>query len=291
MRITDNMRFSTVQQTLGDLRSRQADVSRQISTGRRVNDPSDDPVAAAALSRLRAQAARTADYKKTIDIVRGDVTLSERTLAEASGVMAKARELAVQGANGSLTAQDRGLLANEVAALKEQLVASANTRGARGYLFSGSQTSTAALDAAGNYQGDTSEHRVEIAPGVVNSVSVTGSQAFTAAGGVDAFAVLDGLEQALRANDSQLISGTLGDLEASRAQIVRAQADTGLMLNRLDAADEALSVTEVELARRQGELGDADVFSAITELTSLSTAIEQAIGVARLTFDNDRALF
>jgi flagellar hook-associated protein 3 FlgL len=205
--------------------------------------------------------------------------------------MVRARELAIQGANGTLTTSNRLMLADQVAELKEQLVSTANARGTRGYLFSGSQTATAAVDAGGVYQGDTAQHRVEIAPGVVTAVTVTGSQAFTAAGGVDAFATLDALEAALRADDTGQVSGTLGDLEASREQITRAQADAGLILNRLDSADEALSISELQHAERAAELGEVDVFAAISELSSLSTALEQAIGVARLTFDNDRQLF
>lgn len=291
MRITDNMRFNTVQRTLNQLRSRQADLTRQVSTGRRVNDPSDDPVAAAALARTRAQAARTNDYRETIGRVGSDVSLSERMLGEASGLMVRARELGVQGANGSLTAVDREQLAVEVASLKEQLVGTANTRGSRGYLFSGSQTETPALSGAGAYQGDTLTHEVEVAPGVVANVSVTGAEAFTVAGGVDAFAALDALEVALRADDGDQIAASLDDLEASRSQIVRVQAEAGLILTRLESADEALATAELELTRRQSQQGDADIFDVISELSGVSTAIEQAIGVARLTFENDRGLF
>jgi flagellar hook-associated protein 3 FlgL len=291
MRITENMRFVSVQRSLSALRSREADVTNQLSSGRRLNKPSDDPAQVARLTRLNAQASRTADYQNTIGTVRADISLSERTLAEASGLMVRAKELALQGANDSLSAADRASLAGEVASLREQLLATANTRGMRGFIFSGSKTSTAALSSLGVYQGDSTPHEVEIAPGVLSRVTVTGAEAFTADGGTDAFATLQELENALRNNDGAAIRGTLDVIEASRSQIVRVQADAGLIMSRLDSADEALSVTALELAKRQSELADVDPFAAISELTQLTATLEQAIAVARTTLNNRGDLF
>jgi flagellar hook-associated protein 3 FlgL len=291
MRITDNMKFSSVQQSLATLRSRHATLANQITTGRKVLAPSDDPVAAAKLVRLNARASRTADYQKTISTVRADISMSEGSLAEASGLMVRAQELAIQGANDALSPNDRSALAVEVASLKEQLLATANGHGERGYLFAGSQTATPPFASDGTYQGDDIEHEVEISPGVRTRVSVTGADAFTAAGGTDAFATLDALHAALLSNDASTISATLGDLESSRAQIVRMQGQSGLIMNRLDTADEALSVTALELARQDSEAGDVDPFAAISELTQLSTTLEQAIAVARQTFATGNNLF
>src|SRR5262245_25725593 len=291
MRITDNMRFASAQRSLSALRSRQAELTNQISSGSKIAAPSDDPVAAARLTRLASQASRTADYRSTIDTVRSDIRLSESSLAEASELMVRAKELALQGANGSLTAEDRRMLAGEVAALQQQFVSTANARGSRGFLFSGNRTDIAALSQTGAYQGDAAEHEVEISPGVTTAVTVTGSEAFTAAGGVDAFASLAALRTALESDDAQGVADTLGDIEASRAQIVRVQAKSGLIMNRLDSAAEARSVTARELERRRSELGDVDPFKALSELNQLSTTLEQAIAVARSTFGTGNNLF
>ncbi len=287
MRITENMKFGSVQRTLADLRSRQSEVSEQISTGRRVLAPSDDPVAAAELSRVAANLSRTRDYQEAVGGARSDASLIERTLASAGELFTRARELAVRGANGSLSENDREMLALEVGEIKKQLVATANARGERGYLFSGAQTDTAAFDTAGGYQGDDAEHEIEIAPGVLTRVTIAGSEIFTAAGGVDAFAALDALESALLADDVQGVSGSLDGLDAARTQIVRNQAEMGLVLNRLDSADEALATTELELQKTAADRGEVDPFRALSELTDLSTSLEQAIGVARIILNNN----
>lgn len=291
MRITDNMKFDQVQRNLAGLRSRHAQLTNQLSTGRQILAPSDDPVAAAKLMRLSARAARTQDYRDTIAAARADTSLSESTLAQASDLMVRAHEIAVQGGNDTLTANDRVALATEVESLQKQLLVTANTRGQRGYLFSGSQVTTPTLSNTGAYQGDQSDQEIEISPGVRTRTNVTGAEAFGAAGGTDAFATLENLRQALLANDSSQISATLGDLESSRSQIVRVQGEAGLIMNRLDTADEVLGATALELSRQDGEIGDVDPFAAISELTQLSTTLEQSIAVARQTLATGRDLF
>ncbi|MET0413192.1 MAG: flagellar hook-associated protein FlgL [Polyangiaceae bacterium] len=287
MRISDNMRFLTMERSIADLRSRQAQAANRASTGRRVIAPSDDPVAAAELTRIQSRLDRTQDFRSTIQSVRSDASLSEATLAQASQFMVRAREIATQGANDTLNPADRAALAVEVSALKEQLLATANTRGTRGYLFSGTQTTTPTLSSTGSFQGDNQQHQVEIAPGVSSTVSVSGSLAFTAAGGVDAFATLDALAQALNADDGRAVAATLGNLEASRDQMVRQQGQAGMIMNRLDTADEALSVMDLELTKRQADLGAADPIETLTELSKLTQALEQAIGVARITLNTE----
>lgn len=288
MRITEGMKFGSVQRSLAELRTRQSEVSEQISTGRRVVAPSTDPVAAAELTRVAANMSRTADLRETVGSARSDIGLIEGSLAEASGLMIRARELALQGANGSLSAEDRRMLSLEVAALREHMISLANARGESGYLFSGALTDTEAFSNAGAYQGDEQEHEVEIAPGVVTRVTVTGAQALTSAnGGTDAFAALQSLEDALLADDASAISGSLNGLDGAREQIVRTQAEAGLIMNRLDSADQALETTELELERVRSARGDVDTFRALSELSDLSTSLEQAIGVARIILNNN----
>jgi len=127
---------------------------------------------------------------------------------------------------------------------------------------------------------------------VTTRVSVTGAHAFTAAdGGTDAYAALEELRQALLSDDSSRISGSLEGIEKSRSQIVRVQGESGLILNRLDSADEALAVSALETEKSRSVLGDVDPFAALSELTQLSTSLEQAIAVARTTFNSNSGGF
>ena len=287
MRISDNMRFRFAQSQLTNLTARQSQAAQRAMTGRRVNAPSNDPVAAVELTKLEGRLERANSYRETIRLTRGDAALAENALAEAGGLFARARELAVQGANETLNASDRGQLASIVTSLRDQLISIANTRGARGYLFSGSQTQTTAFAPDGSFLGDDYEHRVEVGPGVVTTVNVSGDQAFTANGGTDTFQVLADLAQALEDDDTDGITASLEQLDAAAEQIVRTRASAGLLMNRLDSADSSLEQSEISLQTRKAEMGDAEAFETISELTHLSSSLEQAIAVARLTLGQD----
>src|SRR5450432_1212015 len=140
MRVTENMRYASVTNNLSSLASRQAKAAQVAQTGDRINAPSDDPIAAAELARLSASQNQIAARRSTITSVRGDAELAESQLQAASDLMATAKDLAMQGANGTLTADQRATMASQIKDIKDQLVGVANTKGSSGYLFGGLQT-------------------------------------------------------------------------------------------------------------------------------------------------------
>jgi flagellar hook-associated protein 3 FlgL len=285
MRITENMRYNQVSRSLQSLAQRQADAAKRASSGMRVSAPSDDPIAAAELTRLSAAKTRTEDFQKAVSNTRGEAELAEGTLGEANDVFARANEIAVQGANGSLDAADRSSLADEVLSLKQHLVGLANTKTANGYVFGGNKTDAPPFDASGNFNGDDEAHTVEISGGVTVRANASGARAFTGAGGTDVFASLTSLETALRANDGAAVSASITNVEKSREQIQTARSDSGLLMNRLDTTDSALGQASLALDSRAKTAGEVDPYTAFTDLTKLSQSLEQAINVARTTLN------
>lgn len=283
MRISENMRYDMVGRSLSDLSSRQAKAAQQASTGQRVGAPSDDPIAAAELTRLTAAQAHTTQFQKAVSSVRGDAQIAEGVLGEAGDALARLHEIAMQGANDTLSGSDRASLADEVKTLKAHLVGLANTKGSNGFLFGGTQTEAAPFDAAGAFTGNDDAHQVEVSPGLSVRANASGADAFTLQGGTDVFATVDALEAGLRANNGAAISGTLTAVEASRDQITRVRAESGLLLDRLDATDSALSQAQLTLGTRTVAVGQADPFTSYSDLTRLNNALTQAIAVARTT--------
>jgi len=279
------MRYASVTNNLSDLSSRQAVAAQQAQTGQRVNLPSDDPVAAAQLARLSASQAQVTARRASISSVRGDTELAESSLQQASDLMARAKELAVQGANGSLAASDRADLALQVKDIHDQMIGIANTKGSTGYLFGGSQTQTEPFTAAGAFTGDDQRHVVDIGNSTPTAVNASGAQAFTAAGGRDVLADLDSLYTALNTNDSTGISATLDNLDTSRAQITTAQAAAGTIINKLDASDSILGSVQLQNSRSTEEVGAADPAAAYTNLTQLNNALQQSVSVSKTILD------
>ncbi len=285
MRVTENMRYASVTNNLSQLSSRQAAAAQQAQTGLRVNLPSDDPIAAAQLARLSASQAQATARRDAIGSVRGDAELAESSLQQASDLLANAKELAMQGANGSLGAPERASLAQQIKSIREQLIGVANTKGSTGYLFGGSQTQSQPFSSAGAFSGDDENHVIDIGNSAPTAVNASGAKAFTVAGGRDVLGDLDALYSALNGNDPTAISATLGNLDTSRAQITHAQAAAGVVVNRLDANDSILSNLQLQTAKSTEEVGAADPAAAFSTLTQLNNSLQQSVSVAKTILD------
>lgn len=281
MRVTEQMRYDGATNNLTSLSSRHAKASLEAQSGLRVNAPSDDPIAAAELARLSASQSQVAARRSAINSVRGDAELSETSLQSASDLLATAKEIATQGANGSLGAQERGFLALQVKDLRDQLISVANTRGATGYLFGGTATETTPFTGAGAFQGNDEAHVVDIGNSTPTVVNASGAKAFTAAGGRDVLADLDNLFNALNNNDQAGIAASLDTIDASRAQVTNAQAAVGITLNKLDASDSVLSSVDLMNSKHGADIGSVDPAKAYSTLTQLNTSLQQAVSVTK----------
>lgn len=281
MRVTDGMRQSSMVRTLDQLTQAQQDASNRALTGNKVNKPSDDPAAAAELARIRASSAQADAGLKAASSAENDLTLSESVLAQANDIFTNARELAEEGSNATLSADDRANLAKQVGQLKSQLVSIANTKGQNGYLFGGTQTQNQPFDVNGAFSGDDGAHLVDLGTGAPTAVNVSGAKAFTTAGGRNVFDDLDQLQAALNANDQTAISGTFAGLEASRQQIVSVQSDAGLRVDQMQTTEDVLTQAKTVLATRQQDVAGADTYQAYSDFVTLGQSLQQAVAVGK----------
>jgi len=284
MRVTDALRFQHVQRALASAAREHAAASRRASSGARIERPSDDPVGAAELVRLGASRSQVAAQRDTVRTVSGDLALAEATLAESGDLLAQAKSVALQGANGSLSASERSMLAEQVRQLRGELVGLANAKGSRGFLFAGSQTATRPFSAAGAFSGDAVDFVVDVGGGPT-AAGANGARAFTLAGGRDVFADLNALESALTANDPTAVAATLDALEASRAQLGEERGRVGLRMEKLQTSEQLLEQASVVLTEATERVGAADPFESFSRMTALSQALERSVAVSRQLLD------
>jgi flagellar hook-associated protein 3 FlgL len=285
MRVTEGMRYSQVLANLGRITSQHADAAQEASSGIRVGKPSDDPIAAAELARLRASSSQTETHLTAINTVRGDAELTESTLGDASDIFVRLKEIALQAANGNLSADDRATMGVEVEGLRSTLLSLANARGTRGYLFSGSQVDAPAVDAGAVFQGDDQPHLVPIGNSTPTAVSTSGAEAFVVAGGRNTFADVDALFAALTSNDQSAIRASIDAIDASHGQLVNARARSGLILSKLDASESVLTSLDTQQQKRAQTAGAADPYESYTRVTSLGQTLERAIAVSKQLLD------
>ena len=138
------MRVSTANRyeaAVGNLQQRQQDMveaQTQMTNGRRINKPSDDPTGAARAERAFISQQRIASEQRSVVASRSAMTLAESALGQAGDVMQNARETLVAAGNGSYSAAERTAQAAQLTQYRSQLLSLANQgNGAGGYLFGG----------------------------------------------------------------------------------------------------------------------------------------------------------
>src|ERR1044071_3916687 len=151
MRVTNNMVSDRI---IADLQARYAEMSDtqlQISTGRRVNQPSDDPTAAAQ-ERLRlSELSQIKGSQSSVASAQTALNASESSLEGIRSLLSRANELALRGANGSLSQDDRVTIANEIDQLIKSAKDTMNTKVGDSYIFGGTRSDTAPYaDATGD---------------------------------------------------------------------------------------------------------------------------------------------
>jgi flagellar hook-associated protein 3 FlgL len=166
MRISTNVLFESGSARISELQSSLAKTQDQISTGRRVLSPSDDPVGASqALLTTQAQAANE-QLSTNRGNAKGALSHEEGVLQGITGLLQDAKSLVVKAGNGTLDAQQRKFLATELTGIMDQMLNMANAQdGGGNYLFSGysngvqpfSKTATGA-----QYAGDQGQRFLQV---------------------------------------------------------------------------------------------------------------------------------
>jgi flagellar hook-associated protein 3 FlgL len=143
-----------------------SNTQNQIASGKRVQTPADDPVAAVHILELQRALSESDQFNSNADMAKNRLTLEEQALADATTLMQRVREQALQGNNATVDPASRRMLATEVRSRLKELVDIANRRDANGeYLFSGYASLTQPFAQTGStitYFGDQGSRALQI---------------------------------------------------------------------------------------------------------------------------------
>ena len=280
MRISDRSFYDHNRASLAARRSDLAAAQSEASTGKRVQKPSDDPVAASIATKHRAKEQHLRANLKAIDAGRARVDIQDSVLGDAADRLRRAKELALQGANDILGPDDRQAIAIEIASIRESILGLANTQDGEGYVFAGFRSDAPAFDAAGVYQGDANVPSLDAGNGVRIDAGVSGLAAFDAGGADDVFSVLADLEFALSTNDEVGISASISRLDQAHETVVYARADVGAAQAGLDAAETIAERMRDEAIEAQTSLVAVDETEAYLDLQRTRDAYDAAVRIA-----------
>jgi flagellar hook-associated protein 3 FlgL len=172
-------------QGLNALLKRQQDLAhtqQQLTTGSKLNRAAEDPSGAAQAQRLDHLVTALDTFGRNAGVLEQRLRLQEQALGDAGDQLIRARELAVQGNNATLSQTDRQALAAEIRQLRAQMLSIANRDDGTGrYLFAGRQDGVMPFaEAAGSvsYAGDDGQNLVDVAPDLALADTDAGSDVF-----------------------------------------------------------------------------------------------------------------
>lgn len=247
----------------------------KATTGLAVTRPSDAPGAWSPIHRLQQSIADIETWAANATQGATLVDTAEEALASGSDILKMVRERAIQFANETYSTRDRLIGADEIDALKQQLIDVANTHLGDRSVFAGTAYDGAAYDALGNYLGNSDRPEVEIGKDQRVPTGLDGQAVFQ--GAVDVFATLDALAAAMRADDTTSIRNLLPDVTTAFDSLVSWREELGFHQVRL--ADAQAADTSLEKLALEEQIG-ADPASTYAELMGLRTAYEAALQVS-----------
>jgi len=208
MRVTTHSLSTQVIDELQQAYQRMAQAQEQVTTGRRINQPSDDPTGAVRVLGLRSLEATLSQFKRNIDTTQPFLQQADSVLGDVTDGLNRVKELALSMANDTTTPTDRQSAAAEVHQIFLQLLSEANTKVGNSFLFGGFRNGTApfAQGANGvNYFGDNGQISIQTGPTSSLPINLLGNQVFQGAGVVGGVGILDAvqdLEKVLQGSSS-----------------------------------------------------------------------------------------
>ena len=266
---------------LSQTQQSEASALQQLSTGKRVNTPSDDPAAAAANVGLQYQMAADDQYNQSMSSVTGALQTADSTLSSVTTLLDQAITYGTEAGGSGLSASNRQVLAAQIQNVQSQIVNLANTTYQGDYIFAGTATQTKPFtadptDPTGmtiQYNGNSSTNSVEISSGQMMQTSVSGDQIF--AGSANVFNALQQMAQAAQSGSD--MTAPMASLQAALQQISGRQAVYGNAEQRLQNTESFLASDKVELSQQQNNLIGVDLDQAVTNMQQAATARQAAL--------------
>lgn len=285
------MRIATVQiyqRGLDSMLDQQARVFKtqlQLSTNQRFSSPGEDPTAAAQVLGLNESLAITQQYRDNATAARARLDLEDSTLQGVNDALQRARELAIQANNDTLSASDRRGLAQELRQIVDQVMGMANTRDASGeHIFAGFQTRAVPFSHDGSgtftYNGDQGQRKLQVGPARQIAISDSGMDVFmkvrdvAGTGYQDIFSTLYTMATELEADTAN--PARLTEIDNAMDNILQTQARIGARLNALDREEQANETYSLQLQATRSEIRDIDIAESATQLNQQLLVLQSA---------------
>lgn len=284
MRISTGYQFDSYSRDIRRTQSAFFEAQQQVTTGRRINKPSDDPLGTSLSLNMRTLRGNIEQYRENIKTAKGILGYTETALTESSTLTRRAYQLAVQAANGATGQEGREAMVSEINQLQQRVLNLANSRGPSGqYLFAGQRNDQPpfTIGMAGIvYNGDANNVVVETDPVNTMVVNTQGNPLYT-----NLYNQLETLKTNLMGGNVSAISGIdIANLQASQQAFDQARGAVGAKIRTIDDLTSHYDRRTDELTNGISDVEEVDYSEAILKYKQAEAAYTGALTVASQGF-------
>jgi flagellar hook-associated protein 3 FlgL len=280
LRITQSMLTSNSLRNVSQSYGRLEKYQEQLSTGKKIRRPSDDPVIAMKGMHYRTSLTEIEQFERNLSEVYTWMDNSEAALEHTTQVLQRARELVVQAKNDTLGPQDRQAIAREIEQLKKDLIQVANTKVAGKYLFNGTNIDHPPVIEQNSpnapiVKNNNDDFIVEVSKGVKLKVNITPNNVF----GQPLFDTLQQIENTLNGVATEDMNSLLSNLDEHMNNVLAERSELGARYNRLELITQRIGEQQVIAKRMISDNEDADIEKVITDLKVQESVHRAALAV------------
>ncbi len=286
IRVTQGLMVQRSLRNIAASQKRIFDLQHRLGTGRKVNAPSDDPIAMQRASTTRSSMARNDQFGKNIGNAGPLLVETGATIQTLVDSTHRVRELTLQAATGTQGQPQLNAIAEELNELLEETVVLSNKQTNGRHIFAGSRTGSPAFSVERNevtgdiesvtYEGNSEAVQTRISEGVRVTVNETGDRVFQDE--QDIFETLITIRDSMRNGEQDTLRNeSLGELDTVQEQLLTALSRVGAIENRLDRVGEDTEDFNLQYQQLLSDTIDADFAETIVELNAQTNAFESAL--------------
>lgn len=241
-----------------------ARAQNEISSGKKILSPSDDPAASARISDISRSQANRSTWRANLDKAQAIYAQADGVLASLGNTFTRAAELMVSASNRTLSSTDRNAIALELSSLFEHVSALRNTRDSRGELLFPSG-SAVRIPVGADFEITAVATREQIFETVPSSYGIRNLST-----------ILQDAALAVRGGGEAPMQGLMDEVNAGVVHIASIRAEHGSRGNRIDALVEQSESLKIVMEEERKGLESADITEVIARLQSKELSLEAA---------------
>lgn len=283
MRISDRQRYDIANSRVDTAKSDNASMLEQLSTQKRINRVSDDPIGMGQALKRKSQINNYDQFMKNIEFSKGYLERTESALQGITESLMRAKELSVTLANSTYASASREAAALEMGQLIEGVVSLANSTYGNRYLFGGFRTQTPPVSREGHFMGDDGAIFLQIDDGTFRQINLQARNLFEPSaderdqGHFGMVHTLQILTDSLHTNDVQGIQKAMDELDFQLDKTSSYQATLGAIHNAIDETSKKLELnrelTQIDLSR----IEDADTYKVTSDFKRTESVLQSTL--------------